>query len=328
MKHTFSLLSLAALLILSSCGKTETVTTPSPEREDEKIAIVFSLNGECAATAKASSEEVTSLDILIFRASTGQIDSYSRVLGSHASVVVPKGRELEYRLVANIAEGKLSGVKTLTEFEGTLTDLRDEEPSHPLMIGRGRGTFLSESTTIVEMTRLISRVILQKITPTYYEPGTFTLRQVYLINAVGQVSFLLDGAVAHWYNRTSYEASNTVSVLSTGNLAISNQMSSLDINTTLYTYPNSINEDVFSSQEPSFTPRKTRLVIEASHLGETEYFPITLPSVNPNTTYLIKELIITGPGTSHPDTQISREAVNLTIEIKPWGYNDINAPLS
>lgn len=328
MKHTLHVVILSAVLaLLPACSKSELNGSESSVKEEERVSVVFSLNEECAST-KATGDEVASLDLLVFRASSGQIESYNRVLGSNVSASVVKGMELEYRLVANITEGVLSGVKSLTEFSEVMCDLKDENTEHCLMVGRGREVFLSPKSMTVEMTRLVSRVLLQKITPTYYEAGTFTVRRIYLINAVGRLFFTPSLSVEHWYNRTAYEADNTVSVLSAGDLSLVNSTPTLSVDASLYTYPNPVTEDVFSTVEPSFTPRKTRLVVEADHLGETEFFPITLPSVVSNTTYLIKELVITGPGTSHPDTPISRDAVKLTIDIKPWGYNDIDAPLS
>ena len=68
----------------------------------------------------------------------------------------------------------------------------------------------------------------------------------------------------------------------------------------------------------AWTPRHTRLVVEASVGGQVYYYPITLPTIDGNTICTINELTITRLGTSTPDVDSVIGSVSFEITVAPW----------
>ena len=69
----------------------------------------------------------------------------------------------------------------------------------------------------------------------------------------------------------------------------------------------------------SWSPRFTRVVIQATLQGETVYYPISLPASVRNKTYMIDEVIIHRPGSSDPEEEIPGSVtVNFSLSM-PWG---------
>ena len=89
---------------------------------------------------------------------------------------------------------------------------------------------------------------------------------------------------------------------------------SYDKKNTFYCYPNPESNDNFSS---TWSPRHTRLVVEAL-LGDTRYYyPVTLPEIESNKIYDVN-LKITRPGSSLPDIEVDKFAVGFTVQVKDW----------
>ena len=85
-----------------------------------------------------------------------------------------------------------------------------------------------------------------------------------------------------------------------------------------YCYPNPTGTDANGG---TFSPRKTRLVIEVQIDTRTFYYPITLASVERNTHYSITNLTITRLGSSDPDYPVNSAQItfDLTVEPEPVG---------
>lgn len=95
---------------------------------------------------------------------------------------------------------------------------------------------------------------------------------------------------------------------------------SLTYNTTysvkhhFYGYPNPVATDANAG---SWTPRKTRLVVEATLGGEVCYYPVTLDKMQRNTEYIIN-LTVTRLGSPDPDTPVTTGEASFTVEVKDW----------
>lgn len=108
---------------------------------------------------------------------------------------------------------------------------------------------------------------------------------------------------------------------------------SIDDTFILYTYPNQTVDDAWStlsevrswpSLEGNWTPRHTRLVLEAEIGGQICWYPITLPVLLPGRWYQIGEVRLVNSGSTSPDIPASRIDLAYALQITGWG----NASLS
>ena len=60
------------------------------------------------------------------------------------------------------------------------------------------------------------------------------------------------------------------------------------------------------------------MVVEVELGGDTFYYPITLPVLEPGKSYEIENLTITRKGADSPDTVISLADATFEINIKEW----------
>ena len=85
-----------------------------------------------------------------------------------------------------------------------------------------------------------------------------------------------------------------------------------------YCYANNAPEDSFS---PMWSPRNTRLVVEAL-LGEQKYYyPVTLPALEANKKYDVT-LSITRPGVESPDAMVDKYTSVFSIVAQDWDEGD------
>ena len=82
-----------------------------------------------------------------------------------------------------------------------------------------------------------------------------------------------------------------------------------------YVYPNPTASD---NSDETFSPRFTRLVVEATLGGTKYYYPISLPNLERNKTYTVSSLMITRPGSDNPDKEITSAECPFNIVVENW----------
>ena len=82
-----------------------------------------------------------------------------------------------------------------------------------------------------------------------------------------------------------------------------------------YCYPNPTEEDSHGS---AWSPRYTRLVVDATLGGTLYHYPVNIPKPLPNTSYQITNLTVTGPGSSDPDIPVEKGSITFSITITDW----------
>lgn len=327
MRHQFitSLFAIVLLVASVSCVKQETGTVP-PMKES-RVSVFFTI--EQAPLTRASAQDVTTLervDVLVFRSGSGSLDSHLETTGRAFSVSVPKDVDVTWYIIGNAPEGAFDSVSDLSSLSSVYAHLSDMTGNKHFLSATGRMTYTDETSQEISLERLLCRVSLGTVKPEYYAPSSFEIERVYLINAVEGLSFDANRISGLWYNRLAFEPGNSLSCLEV-TVGKINEAESISVDADLLCFPNPTVADTNSSLNSEWSPRHTRLIIEARVDGELEYFPVTLPVMRRNTTYRINTVIITGPGTSHPDTPIDRTSIESTITITPWGSAELDVPL-
>jgi len=209
-------------------------------------------------------------------------------------------------------------------------EFEKEDPEHPTMSGKCC-TEGNEKSLGIELQPIMSKVVLRSIrcdfTGRAYEGEYLTDAKVYLTN------------VSSLCRMMAFSGFNTRGVMNAGRLVESDlarmkdpgmvvqdlpkQIGKdfLEVNRTLYCYPNTNTEDSIGSPF-------TRLVIEGKIEGKTWYYPINInredfcwvegtEGIERNKCY-VYDITIKRTGSSDPDTPVYVRDISIAAEVVPW----------
>lgn len=311
------LLALALTVVVSSCSKSD-----SPVRTVGGGNVTFVCGG--ATRASSDADEVKTVDLLVFRKDGGFLESYSRAVGDKVTATVTTGLTYVYYVIANAPQDVLDHCVSESAFRQAVWSLSDIGDGMA-MIGSGEKELEDNETVAVGLDRIPSKVTLEGITPSFLEHGfkdaSVRLERVFLINVNGTCPY--DGSAAAgavWYNRLRREALSPA--LSDCLEAVPGRtVSGAGKITDTFSFlccPNPVANGVTSLAEPEWSVRNTRLVIELSIDGVSNFYHIDMPAMSRNTNYIVKDAVLLGPGSSDPDLPVSRSALSFSITVNPW----------
>lgn len=325
----------ALALALVSCRKEALADEPL-------VRIEFNITQADASRAtgvSASAENrVNRWALLVYSVTDGALEAYG-TSGNASGIVcsLPAGTYdvrawVNYPTTGSWAFNP-SQLGTLSAFESRGTALGSNAVGDLMMAGGERMTFTAGdgASKSVTVRRLVAKAGVERISVNMTNPAhramTFTVRNIFLTNVYQRSSLGSDPGVSAlssnqglWFN-----AMGLRSVL---NGALDALVCDLNVNRTIadggsydtphyfYFFPNPVVDDNRSSV---WSVRRTRLVVEAVHGGNTCYYVVTLPLSVRNRTYIITELRISQPGSLTPeqDTPYAMEVV-FAPEIEGW----------
>lgn len=152
-----------------------------------------------------------------------------------------------------------------------------------------------------------------------FQKQAFEIQRIFVSNVSGLSDLRGENSPTVWYNKNGLwedETDDIKSLLEDDNIdrtiALHGEYSQEHY---YYVYPNDIADD---SYDALWSPRFTRLVIEAALDGKTCYYPIPFGNIEANHSYIINNLTITKPGTDNPWERIDGEMCNFTITVVDW----------
>ena len=267
-------------------------------------------------TSAADETSISNYQVFVYDASD-HLEAYVNQNSSSISLECTVGTKT---VVVLCNAPAIEEVTTLSDMMKLKSSLSDNEIGSFVMSGRVSSVITTSSTGVtVPVSRLVSKVRLSKLETEFeipqYQSMPFKVSSVYLINVPADKYYITTGSVTEWYNKTIYDSSDDNSLLfdGMGDMLVTSS-ASYDKKNTFYCYPNPESNDNFSS---TWSPRHTRLVVEAL-LGDTRYYyPVTLPEIESNKIYDVN-LKITRPGSSLPDIEVDKFAVGFTVQVKDW----------
>lgn len=305
MKTKITFLTLAAIFAAWSCSKQEPVIIPQ-QGQDAQVTLSVGLQAPVTKASQTAQEEaVSTLDVFVFNADGSRVEASAHALTSTVDVSVSIGTKIVAALVNY--SGEIPSFVSVSDLEEVVSDLSDNGPSKFVMYGKTAATAVTTSSAVtVEVSRLVARVKLGQVINALtgpYEGEELQVSGAYLINVAGEVALGGSSAVpSKWYNKQK-NCSELPSLLNAGTPM------------NFYCYPNPVSSD---SSSKDWSPRFTRLVVEAVIAGETWYYPINLPLIKSNCSYEIPSLTITRLGSTDPDTPIEVGSALFSIEVKDW----------
>lgn len=262
---------------------------------------------------------IGSLQVFVFRGDV--LDGYGRSDSGLAVVNCTTGERLVYA-VANA--GDLSGVSSPSGLLSSVSSLGGDVKAMQ-MIGSDTVTVTADESLHIEVSRIAARVVLKGIKFNYRLDGelvegkSMTVKSVYLVNVAGDCDFGQNESyeVDTWYNKGGYDSENGLGAViydsvSEGTIA---NGESLIKEHRFYAYPNA---NALASGIP-WSPRATELVICAEYEGATYYYPVKLPALVSNHSYVIELVNITRLGNVDDQESVIEGIVSqFNVSSKPW----------
>lgn len=321
MKHVISktiVSVLASAALFSSCNKYEApMAGNAPEQRyninvtlgGAAVDIQTKTTGE-VATVSSNEARVNTLQVLVFRGDF--LDAYGMVNASSVSVSCTAGSRTIYAVVNG---PDLSGVTSKSALESTVIDLSSNSTNSFVMVGSTTTTLPGTKSVSVPVSRLVSRIVIKKITRNFLAPALqslpFTVDSIYVVNAAGNYNLGLSASPGKYYNVAKFKGDVPGLLMDAPGAAIANSAS--------YSTPH-----YFYVMPNSGSAKTTRLVIAATLGTQKYYYPVNLPAMQNNKSYEIAGLTVKRGGSEDPDTPVSFDDISFSVSVTGWTTNDIS----
>ena len=320
MKHTISktiasVLALAALF--SSCNKFEGPQMQSgPEQRyninvtlgGAAVEIETKLTGD-ASTVSTNESKINSLQVLVFRGDF--LDAYGTANSNSVSVSCTAGSRTIYAVVNG---PNLSGVTSLSALESTMVDLSANSANSFVMSGKTVTTLPGTKSVTVPVSRMVSRIVLKKITRNFTAASlqglTFKVDSIYVVNAAGSFNYAMNAAPGKWYNQDKDRGDLPALLRDTPGATIANNAS--------YSTPH-----YFYVMPNPGSSKTTKLVIVATLGTQKYYYPVSLPALQYNKSYEIAGVTVKRGGSDNPDTPVTSDDISFSVTVAGWTTSDI-----
>ena len=327
MKRTISCVMaslMSGAVILSSALSCQRM--PETVREGGRVEVNVSIQGSnpSRVTNVTYSDEskVNGLQIFVFNGQDRE--AYRAVTGAmQALVPATAGQRTVYALV-NAPD--MSSVMTLAALNAAVTNLSDNAKDSFVMAGSVTQELTDGGNVVITVKRIVARVSIAKISTNFVDyRANYKVRPegIYLINVAANTSFDVTADATAWENRLAFVTGPCDALLrdAVSGVLVSNG-SPYEKEHAFYAYPNKypIVPDDYSE---IWKPRGTLLVIEATLITDLNeeihgYYPIVLPHLDRNKTYVIEEVCITRLPGDVPYKPIETGETQVTISVHEW----------
>ena len=322
--HVAISLLLPGLLLLAGCRGTVGDLS-------EKVNVTFSLLGADTRTTVTSGEgRIGKWTLLLYR--EGKLIDVG-TSGSPSSIQrsLENGTYTAYAVVNPPSSFKPESYTSISKFSGAESYLRDNSLSQFVMVGSRTISVpvQNDRPQTIGVNRLVAKVGIRKISVDFTDPvlqsRTVRLNAIYLTNCYGRTHLKSDEGASEmnadascWYNCMGFRSDPDVDVI------LADQAINAIITASypyrqehhFYCYPNQADRD---SRSEDWSIRRTRLVLETEISGRTYYYPITLPSMQRNKTYIVEEAIIRKLGSNDPEKDEPGSIDVIFDTISDWG---------
>lgn len=322
MKRKIFVAAMAAVAMLA-CEKKEESVTASVDG-DVSVLKVKMVSEQTKVSGLGGGEEksVSDYQILVYDMKTRMLEAYATPSAESDEVSMQcRTGQKEVVVLANAPD--VGNILSYDDFVKVKSYLSDNEVGNLVMEGHASPELtISGETVSIGLRRMVSKIVLDEISVNFendvYDTKDFVLKEVYLTNVAGDMTYLAENAdPIKWYNQSVQTSDVTVDAMIFDSMNDYNMKGKGKYSDThhFYCYPNPYVDDSFSAGE--WTPRPTRLVVEAVLDGVTCYYPVTLPELKRNTKYHVS-LNIVRPGSSSPELDMDKYAASFKITLLDW----------
>ena len=281
------------------------------ERTELTVGIATGMTRSTTITAE-DEVKVNNLQVFVFRGDA--LDAYG--VADNASSVIVSCTKGDREVYAVVNAPDLKDIATKTDLLAAKSALTDNDESNFVMFGKTDATLPSELPVNVEVDRMVSKVVLKTVNRDFTSAALaaldFSIDEIFITNVAGDVNYGLTDEPVDWYNKMDYNSEMAMFTHDAPAASVANE-EAYSTQHTFYCYPNKAAD----SDEASWSPRRTRLVLKTTLGTDTYYYPVTLPELENNKSYEL-ELTITRPGSDNADMPVSFEDCAFEITVKPW----------
>lgn len=292
------------------------------ERNSDSLVVLnVSLTPVMSKSALSDDMSVSDVQVFVFDDS-GALEAYDQgnADAMNSSLRCVPGMKTVVAVVNGPYLGDIEDYDSLRQYESDL--LEDNSPGKFLMTGECTyevGRRSPQQNVQVAVSHRVAKILLNRLTVHFdvshnAEKG-FVLRRAYLVNVAGTTRCLHHEESQTWYNQASLESPGDGPLLCYAPFGQQDVGSGMSISDccSFYAYPN---ESGDASGLP-WTPRKTRLVVEAMIGDELCYYPVTIPSVSAGHLYKVN-LVVRHKGSGSPDEPVDVLDVMSSVTVEDW----------
>lgn len=307
---------------LSSCY--DAIHEERPTKSDEWVSLSVSVPEVRTKVSEKNSpgspDAINTLQVFVFDES-GILEA-SDMKESESVVLTCKAGPKKVVSLVNAPE--VTDVTTYSELCTASSFLDDNTIDSMVMSGETDVNLTGTSSVTIPVSRIAAKVVLRQVMNNFKfkadQDAEFLVTHVYLINVGAERGFLSETSPKEWYNMMELNSFDSPAftyeqLSSPVKLPYS---STWTADKYFYCYPNPTETD---SSDETWSARRTRLVLEATLGGEVMYYPVTLPVIEPNSSYEVT-VKITRRGSPSPDIPVTGIAAEFSVDVQNWITKD------
>ena len=312
MKTHYILSAALAALALLSCTREKADLDGKPV--EVNVTILGTSPTRATSVTYENESKVSNLQVYVFN--EGRLEDY-RDAGAAmtAQLTATSGERTVWALVN---APSLKDVATESELKAKVSELSDNETDGFVMGGCTTQELKDGGTVPVTVKRIVSRVSIKKISTEFQyalAQETMTIDGIYLINVAADNNYAVDGTPATWANQLGHEDNGYDKFLYDAVGATVGNSKPYAQEHVFYPYPNPTVNDTY---EANWAPRHTMLVVEVTFENKKGYYPVVLPVLERNKTYVIEEMVIRHRPGDVPYKPIETGDATVQITVNDW----------
>jgi len=311
MKTSFIVTAALAALALCSCQRADIDGKPV----EVNVTILGTAPTRATSVTYENESKVGNLQVYVFN--DGKLEDY-RDAGAAmtAQLTATSGQRTVWALVNAPA---ITNVTTETELKAKVSLLSENATDAFVMSGSTTQELKDGGTVPVTVKRIVSRVSIKKISTDFQyalAQETLTINGIYLINVAGDNTYTADGTPTQWVNKLGHKDNAYDQFLydKLTSTTVTNKKP-YEKEHVFYPYPNPTQNDTYDA---TWAPRHTMLVVEVTFEGKKGYYPVVLPVLERNKTYVIDEMVIRHRPGDEPYKPIETGDATVQITVNDW----------
>lgn len=312
MKTHFLFSAALAAMTLLSCERESIYTESKPV--EVNVTIRGTAPTRATSVSYSNESKVGNLQVFVFN--DGKLENYQNAGETMtAQLTATSGQRTIWALVN---APTLDKVTTENELKTTVSKLSDNKTDAFVMVGSTSKELKDQLTIPITVKRLVSRVSVKKISTDFQlalASDSISIDGIYLINVAGDNTYAADGTPGTWVNRLKHEDGSYDALLYDKVSAVVENKKAYEKEHVFYPYPNLTDKVTY---EDTWEPRHTMLVIEVTFQGKKGYYPVPLPILERNKTYVIDEVILRHLPNDKPYKPLETGDATVQITVNEW----------
>ena len=313
MKTHYLVTAALAALALGSCAREQADLDGKPV--EVNVTILGTPPTRTTSVTYDNESKVKNLQVFVFN--NDKLEDYQDA--GEAMVAQLTATSGERTVWALVNAPSLKDIDTETELKEKVSRLRENTTDSFVMSGFTRQELKDGGTVPVTVKRIVSRVSVKKISTDFQYAlagESVTIDGIYLINVAGDNTYAGNDTPGTWVNQLGHQDDTLDDLLYDKITSITvNNSTPYEKEHVYYPYPNPTVDDTY---EATWAPRHTLLVVEVTFAGKKGYYPVVLPVLERNKTYVIDELVLRHRPGDVPYKPIETGDATVQITVNEW----------